>query len=119
MDESVLEEQVVVDTVEAAGDGSCSAAAAAAANGGGRERRWCWLCLDEMLELGEAGKLVLVAMNDGEGNDVVEYEDDDDERTVQITIMMWDTEPLSWSHLLTFTFSRGGWRSRKSGIYRY
>jgi len=41
-----------------------------------------------MLELGEAGKLVLVAMNDGEGNDVVEYEDDDDERTVQITIMM-------------------------------
>lgn len=40
-----------------------------------------------MLELGEAGKLVLVAMNAGEGNDVVEYEDDDDERTVQITIM--------------------------------
>lgn len=79
VDEFVLleeKEEVVVDTVEEAGEGNCWIFVSTK---GGR-RRWCWLCLDEILEAGEAGKLVLFIIN---GDDVVEG----DERTMQI--MMW------------------------------
>lgn len=40
-----------------------------------------------MLELGEAGKLVLCAMKDGDGSGVEHDDGDDDERPVQITMM--------------------------------